>query len=155
MVASRVALALVGLSIALPAMAEDLKPEQARRLVVGKLFSYTCFEGTKGAGRIYADGSVAGTIQMQGSGPVRYAALPADTLQVKGEKICASVKGAMFEPCFNLRQTSSNSFRGSVSGLGFAYCDFTQRGGRGRRDLMRTATGERPRPMNLRSTIAQ
>jgi hypothetical protein len=33
-----------------------------------------------------------------------------------------------FEPCFNLDKTNEASFRGSVSGLGFAYCDFTRRG---------------------------
>src|ERR1700756_5083481 len=34
------------------AAAEELGPEQARAFVVGKLFSYTCFEGTVGQGRI-------------------------------------------------------------------------------------------------------
>ena len=33
------------------------------------MFAYTCFDGTTGAGRIYADGSVAGNIQVGGSGP--------------------------------------------------------------------------------------
>jgi hypothetical protein len=32
-----------------------------------------------------------------------------------------------FEPCFNLDRTNANSFRGSITGLGFAYCDFTRR----------------------------
>jgi len=40
------------------------------------------------------------------------------------------VKGAFFNPCFNLNKTSERSFRGAVSGFGFAYCDFTH--GRGR-----------------------
>jgi len=44
--------------------AEELGPEQARAFVVGKLFSYTCFEGTAGMGRIFADGSVVGTIRI-------------------------------------------------------------------------------------------
>ena len=38
------------------------------------------------------------------------------------------VQGMPFQPCFNLQKTSDKSFRGSVSGLGFAYCDFTRRG---------------------------
>ena len=46
-------MALVGLIA--PASAEELKPDEARRFVAGKLFSYTCFEGTTGAGRIHAD----------------------------------------------------------------------------------------------------
>ena len=32
-----------------------------------------------------------------------------------------------FEPCFNLNKTDAKSFRGAVSGMGFAYCDFTRR----------------------------
>ena len=46
---------------AVAAKAEELGPEQARAFVVGKLFSYTCFDGTVGMGRIFADGSVVGT----------------------------------------------------------------------------------------------
>ncbi len=34
------------------------------------------------------------------------------------------MKGMFFEPCFNLVKTNAQSFRGSVSGMGFAYCDF-------------------------------
>lgn len=121
---------LVGLVAAFPAQAQEMKAEEARRFVAGKLFTFTCFEGTKGAGRIYNDGSVAGTIQFRGSGPVRYAVLPTNTLRTKGEAVCASVRGLPFEPCFSLQKTSVESFRGAVSGLGFAYCDFKRRGGR-------------------------
>ena len=88
--------------------------------------SYTCFEGTRGQGRVYADGSVVGSIQFQGSGPTRYAHLPAGTLRVKGESVCATLRGLPIEPCFNLEKTSETSFRGSVSGLGFASCEFTR-----------------------------
>ena len=94
------------------------------------MFSYTCFEGTRGQGRVHADGSVVGSIQFQGEGPMRYAALPAGTLRVKGESVCASLRGLPIEPCFNLERISDNSFRGSVSGLGFAYCEFTRNQGR-------------------------
>lgn len=121
---------VVGLLAAAPAFAQEMKAEEARRFVVGKLFTYTCFEGTKGAGRINQDGSVAGTIQFQGSGPVRYAVLPANTLRTKGEQVCASLKGLPFEPCFNLLKTSQESFRGAVNGMGFAACEFKRRGGR-------------------------
>ena len=41
---------------AAPAMAAELKPEEARHFIAGKHFSYTCFEGTTGSGRINADG---------------------------------------------------------------------------------------------------
>ena len=116
-------------SAAAPVLAETLNAEEAKRFVAGKLFSFNCFEGTKGNGRIMADGSVAGSIQLAGQGPTRYVQMPPNTLRVKGEAVCASVKGMIFEPCFNLVKTDAQSFRGSVSGLGFAYCDFVRRDG--------------------------
>jgi hypothetical protein len=103
-----------------------MSAEEARRFVVGKLFNYTCFEGTRGQGRVLSDGSVVGSIQFQGAGPVRYAHMPPGTLKVKGEAVCASVRGLPLEPCFNLQRTSEASFRGSISGLGFASCEFTR-----------------------------
>jgi hypothetical protein len=112
---------------AAPAHAQQLNAREARAFVVGKLFAYQCFEGTRGAGRIMENGSVAGTIQFRGNGSTRYAVLPANTLHVVGDRVCATVRGVPFRPCFNLIKTSANSFRGSVSGLGFAYCDFVRR----------------------------
>ena len=53
------------------AIAEELGPDQARAFVVGKLFAYTCFDGTAGMGRIFADGSVVGTIRPGGRGEAR------------------------------------------------------------------------------------
>ena len=117
---ARIAILLTGLVIALPAAAQDMNAEQARRFVVGKVFAYNCFDGTKGAGRIFADGSVAGTIQMGGNGAARFMTLPTNTLRVRGERICAALKGMPFEPCFNLTRTDANSFRGAISGFGFA-----------------------------------
>ena len=110
---------LVGLLAAVPAIAGEMSAEEARRFVIGKMFSYTCFEGTRGQGRVHPDGSVVGSIQFRGEGPMRYAALPPGTLRVKGESVCASLRGLPIEPCFNLERTSDYSFRGSVSGLGF------------------------------------
>ena len=121
---------LTGLLAALPAMAGEMSADEARRFVIGKMFSYTCFEGTRGQGRVLPDGSVIGSIQLRGSGQVRYAALPPGTLRVKGEAVCASVRGLPVEPCFNLERISDNSFRGSISGLGFASCDFNRHNGR-------------------------
>ncbi len=113
--------------VAGPASAQQLTAAEARSFVVGKMFHYTCFEGTRGAGRINDNGSVGGTIQFRGNGAMRYAVLPQNTIRVVGDKVCASVKGVPFEPCFTLIKTSANSFRGSVNGLGFAYCDFVRR----------------------------
>jgi hypothetical protein len=110
------------------AVAEPMNAEAARRFVVGKTFAYTCFDGTRGSGRIFNDGSAIGTIQNGGAGPTRMTALPPGTLRVKGDMVCATLRGMPIDPCFNLNKTDANSFRGSISGLGFAYCDFTRRG---------------------------
>lgn len=119
---------LIGLVAAIPAWAgEQMSAKEAQRFVIGKVFSYSCFEGTRGQGRVFANGAVVGSIQLQGAGRTRYAALPAGTLQVKGERVCATLRGLPFEPCFNLEKTDDNSFVGSISGLGFASCTFKQR----------------------------
>jgi hypothetical protein len=125
---ARFAVVVAALLATGPALAQNMNAETARRFVTGKLFAYNCFDGSRGLGRIYADGSVIGTIQISGSGPVRSVWLPPGTLRVKGDAICASLKGLSFEPCFNLNRTSEHSFRGSVTGIGMiAYCDFTRR----------------------------
>jgi hypothetical protein len=140
----------VGLLAALPAVAGEMSAEEARRFVIGKMFNYTCFEGTRGQGRVHSDGSVVGSIQLQGSGPVRYARLPANTLQVKGESVCASVRGLPIKPCFNLERTSEESFRGSISGLGFAYCEFTR--GNPRTAVTRSSHNSH-QPLGLRPSL--
>jgi hypothetical protein len=151
----RMAVVVLGLMASAPAFSEELKPEEARKFIAGKLFAFNCFEGTRGAGRIYADGSVAGSIQMGGSGPVRNVRLPAGTLQVKPESVCASMKGLPFQPCFNLQKTDQASFRGSISGLGFAYCDFNRKSGRvdlatvtRSRASVRAAAAATPQPLS-------
>lgn len=110
-----------------PALAENLGADAARHFVLGKLFAFACFDGSRGAGRVYGDGSVAGKIQVRGSGPIHSVWLPPGTLKVKGETVCASLTGVPIEPCFDLDRTDDRSFRGSISGLKFAYCDFTRR----------------------------
>jgi hypothetical protein len=112
-------------------VAEELGPEQARSFVVGKLFAYTCFEGTTGMGRIYSDGSVVGTIKIRGQGQTRFAALPAGTIQVDSGSMCAHLAGMPFTPCFRVEKIDYRSFRGSLAGLSFAYCDFYQHNPRG------------------------
>jgi hypothetical protein len=110
--------------------AEELNPEQAKAFVVGKLFSYTCFDGTAGMGRIFADGSVVGTIRPGGRGEMRFANLPPGTLRVDGGSMCAHLTGMMITPCFRVEKIDYRRFRGSLSGLGFAYCDFYQHNAR-------------------------
>ncbi len=117
---------LVGLLASVPALAGEMNAEEARHFVVGHVFSYNCFEGTRGQGRVLANGGVVGSIQFQGSGPLRYAALPAGTLRVEGQSVCASLRGLPIQPCFNLERIDNYSFRGSVSGLSFMSCEFTR-----------------------------
>ncbi|MFZ0846296.1 MAG: hypothetical protein WAM62_10925 [Pseudolabrys sp.] len=139
----------VGLLAAAPVFAGEMSADEARRFVIGKLFNYSCFEGTRGQGRVLPDGSVVGSVQFQGAGQVRYAMLPAGTLQVKGEAVCAQVRGMPIQPCFNLVRIDENSFRGSISGLGFASCEFTRRNGRAK--MAHSADNS---PLRLRSSIS-
>jgi hypothetical protein len=69
------------------------------------LFAFNCFDGSRGAGRIHGDGSVIGTIQFRGAGPARMVSLPAGTVRVRGEAVCASLQGMPFEPCFHIEKT--------------------------------------------------
>ncbi len=111
-----------------PALAGMMNADEARRFVTGKVFAFSCFDGTRGAGRVLDDLGATGSIQFSGAGPVRHVRLPGNTLQIRGQAVCASIKGIPFEPCFNLDKRDDRSFRGSVSGMGFAYCDFRHQG---------------------------
>ena len=139
-----------------PAVAGEMNATEARKFVVCKIFSFTCFDGTRGAGRIFDDGSAAGSIQFSGSGPTRYMRLPVNTVQTRGESVCASLKGLPFSPCFNLDKKDDRSFRGAVSGMGFAYCDFQHKGA-GHILMARAVSGRGPRrlhPHHMRSADA-
>jgi hypothetical protein len=133
-----------------PALAGMMTADEARRFVAGKVFAFTCFDGTRGAGRILDDMGAAGSIQFSGAGPIRHVRLPGNTLQVRGQSVCASLKGVPFEPCFNLDKQDERSFRGSVSGMGFAYCDFRHQGGQ--QMLMARSVA---RPRSLRASEAR
>ena len=142
---SLVAGMLAATGVAGAAGAEELTPEQARQFVANKMFAFTCFDGSRGSGRIFSDGSVAGSIQFSGTGPIRYAHLPVNTIQVRTNAVCASVKGIPFEPCFNLIKNDEGSFRGAVSGMGFAYCDFRKHGN----SMIMARAHIRPHPHHL------
>ena len=130
-----------------PALAGMMNADEARRFVTGKVFAFSCFDGTRGAGRVLDDLGAAGSIQFSGQGPIRHVRLPGNTLQIRGQAVCASIKGVPFEPCFNLDKRDDRSFRGSVSGMGFAYCDFRHQGAA--QMLMARAVA---RPRSLRAT---
>src|SRR5690348_3794027 len=129
------------------ALAGSMNADEARRFVAGKVFAFTCFDGTRGAGRILDDMGAAGAVQFSGSGPVRHLRLPGNTLQVRGQAVCASIKGIPFEPCFNLDKRDDRSFRGSVSGMGFAYCDFRHQGAA---QMLLARAAARPRSLHPR-----
>ena len=134
-------------AMVMPALAGMMNADEARRFVSGKVFAFNCFDGTKGAGRIMDDMGAAGSIQFSGGGPVRHLRLPGNTLQVRGQAVCAVIKGLPFEPCFNLDKRDDRSFRGSVSGMGFAYCDFRHQGAA---QMLMARAVARPRSLNPR-----
>src|SRR5260370_42167379 len=117
-----------GAVIAAALAGQMMNADEARRFVAGKMFAFTCFDGTRGAGRIFEDGGAAGAVQFSGSGPVRHMRLPGNTLQVRGQSVCASLRGLPFEPCFNLDKQDERNFRGSISLIVFAYFDFRRQG---------------------------
>jgi hypothetical protein len=128
----------------LPALAGSMSAEEARRFVMGKVFAFTCVDGTRGAGRLLEDMGATGAVQFSGSGPVRHIRLPGNTVQIRGQAVCASIRGMPFDPCFNLDKKDEVSFRGSVSGMGFAYCDFRHQGGT---QMLMARAVARPRAM--------
>jgi hypothetical protein len=141
------AVAMIG-----PALAGMMNADEARRFVSGKVFAFTCFDGTRGAGRILDDLGAAGSIQFSGSGPIRHVRLPGNTLQIRGQAVCASIKGLPFEPCFNIDKRDDRSFRGSVSGMGFAYCDFRHQGAS---QMLMARSVARPRSLQRREEPAR
>ncbi|WP_065751517.1 hypothetical protein [Bradyrhizobium paxllaeri] len=141
--------AVSAVAMIVPAMAGMMNADEARRFVSGKVFAFTCFDGTRGAGRILDDLGAAGSIQFSGSGPIRHVRLPGNTLQIRGQAVCASIKGLPFEPCFNLDKRDDRSFRGSVSGMGFAYCDFRHQGAS---QMLIARSVARPRSLHRRGT---
>lgn len=132
-----------------PALAGMMTADEARRFVAGKVFAFTCVDGTRGTGRVLDDLGAAGSVQFNGAGPIRHLRLPGNTLQIRGQSVCASIKGLPFEPCFNLDKKDERSFRGSVSGMGFAYCDFRHRGGH---QMLMARSVARPRSLHASET---
>lgn len=110
------------------ASAQTLTPDQARAFVTGRTFAFSCFEGSTGAGRIFPDGSVAGTITLQSQGTARFVRLPPNTVRVRGENVCGFVEGMTFEPCFEVMKTGPSTFRGQLAGVETMWCDFTRLG---------------------------
>jgi hypothetical protein len=143
----RIAIVFAGVLAAVPAFAGSMNADEARRFVIGKLFSFNCFEGTSGAGRVHPDGSVSGIVRFGGAANARYVALPPGTLRVRGQAICGAMGGT--ETCFDLDRIDAQSFRGSIAGLGLFSCQFTRRAGRA--ELVRNSL---PRPRSIQPELA-
>jgi hypothetical protein len=137
--------AVTAASMVMPALAGMMNADEARKFVSGKVFAFTCFDGTRGAGRVLDDLGAAGSIQFSGAGPVRHVRLPGNTLQIRGQAVCAAIKGLPFEPCFNLDKRDERTFRGSVSGMGFAYCEFRHQGAQ---QMLMARSVARPRSLH-------
>ena len=47
-----------------PALAgQMMNADEARRFVAGKVFAFTCFDGTRGAGRVFEDGGATAHLE--------------------------------------------------------------------------------------------
>jgi len=69
-------------AVIVPALAgQMMNADEARKFVAGKVFAFTCFDGTRGAGRVLDDMGAAGAVQFSGAGPVRHVRLPGNTLR--------------------------------------------------------------------------
>src|SRR5258707_5590516 len=79
--------AVTASAMIVPALAGMMNADEARRFVTGKIFAFTCFDGTRGAGRVLDDLGAAGSIQFSGSGPIRPFGLPRNPLPHPGQAL--------------------------------------------------------------------
>src|SRR5262245_12431398 len=114
----RIIAVMAGLAIAIPAIAGEMTATEARKFVLGRLFTYTCFDGTRGMARVHDDGSVEGFIQIRGTGLTHYGTMPVGTLRADGGRVCASFPHSILQPCFYLERNNATRFRGSILGMG-------------------------------------
>jgi hypothetical protein len=116
--------AVVAVAAGSSAHATQLQPFEAKRFIVGKLWSYRCYDGTNGVGRAFADGSISGTIQERGAGPRRNESRPAGTITVTANSICGPSFFLFIRPCFIVDQRNAQSFRGWIWPFSSQYCEF-------------------------------
>ena len=57
----------------------------------------------------------------------KFASLPPGTIKISDNSMCAHLPGLPIEPCFRVQRIDQHSFRGSIAGSDYAYCDFYQR----------------------------
>jgi hypothetical protein len=113
----RAAVVLGSLLAVTPVLAEPMNADAARRFVAGKLFSFTCFEGSSGTGRIFNDGSVAGVVRMRVPARCVSCACRPERFTPRATR-SARVKGAFSIPA----STSKTSERSFAARLGLRLC---------------------------------
>ena len=119
-----VRLAVLGTCVlaATSAAAQELAPREAWAFMLGKPFTLTCSDGTRGQGRLLSDGSVVGKIRVGGQGEMRSGVLPAGTVRLSDSGLCAYFQGLPFPPCLDVRKIDRRRFHASMSIMGFSYC---------------------------------
>ena len=115
-------------AMVVPALAGMMNADEARKFVAGKVFAFTCFDGTRGAGRIMDDLGAVGSVQFSGSGPIRRVRLPGNTLQIRGQAVCASIKGHAVRAVLQSRQAGRSLFPRLRFGHGFRLLRFPSPG---------------------------
>jgi len=76
-----------------PVRAEKLNAATAQHFVLGKLFAFACFDGSRGAGRVLATAQLLAPCSSAVRDRNYSVWLPAGTLKVKGETVYASLYG--------------------------------------------------------------
>ena len=124
----RVTTVMVGLAIALPAIADEMNATEARQFVVGKLFTYNCFDGTRGMARVHDDGSVEGFIQVRGTGLTRHGTMPVGTLRADGGRVSRPFPAPLCSHAFisNVPMPPGSAARSWDWGSRIATSPFTQ-----------------------------
>src|SRR6202023_3580365 len=89
----RIAIVVAGVLAAVPAFAGSMNADEARHFVIGKLFSFNCFEGTAGTGRVQPDGSVTGIVRFGGATGAAFLVLPPGTRRMGGAAVCGVLGG--------------------------------------------------------------
>ena len=92
-------------AMVVPALAGMMNADEARKFVAGKVFAFTCFDGTRGAGRMPRRSS-APPARSSSAAPVRSAmcACPATRCRSAARRVCASHQGPSVRAVLQSRQ---------------------------------------------------
>ena len=122
-----------------------MNADEARRFVAGKVFAFTCFDGTPRRRRVLR--MAARRARYNFPAPVRCATCASrQYAQVRGQSVCAGIAFRSSRASTSTSKTSATSAIGL--GMGFAYCDFRRQGAA--QMLLARAVA---RPRSLRSPV--